>query len=147
MSSNNKIHKGEQAIIDMGVYVALPINMNILLTQNERDVLNVIRHCNNNGERYISNSVFRIMTGMAENTIRKARDSLIKLGIIEKGKTTTIGTEYKVNFKNLCTMVKNLNGQRNPVKRLALADKLRGAGQEINKQLIEEFRNTEFNNE
>lgn len=144
--SDKKIHKGEQAIIDMGMYVALPINMNILLTQNERDVLNVIRHCNNNGERYISNSVFRIMTGMAENTIRKARDSLIKLGIIEKGKTTTIGTEYKVNFKRLCTMVKNLNEQRNPVKRLALADKLRGAGQEINKQLIEEFKNTEFNN-
>lgn len=146
MSSNNKIHKGEQALIDMGIYVALPINLNMLLTQNERDVLNVIRHCNNNGERYISNSVFRIMTGMAENTIRKARDSLIKLGIIEKGKTTTIGTEYKVNFKNLCTNVKNLNEQRNPVKRLALADKLRGAGQEINKQLIEEFKNTEFNN-
>ena len=146
MSSSNKIHKGEQAIIDMGMYVALPINMNLLLTQNERDVLNVIRHCNNNGERYISNSVFRIMTGMAENTIRKARDSLIKLGIIEKGKTTTIGTEYKVNFKNLCTNVKNLNEQRNPVKRLALADKLRGAGQEINKQLIEEFKDTEFNN-
>lgn len=144
--SDNKIHKGEQALIDMGIYVALPINLNILLTQNERDVLNVIRHCNNNGERYISNSVFRIMTGMAENTIRKARDSLIKLGIIEKGKTTTIGTEYKVNFKNLCTNVKNLNEQRNPVKRLALADKLRGAGQEINKQLIEEFKNTEFNN-
>ena len=144
MSSSNKIHKGEQAIIDMGMYVALPINMNILLTQNERDVLNVIRHCNNNGERYISNSVFRIMTGMAENTIRKARDSLIRLEIIEKVKTTTSGTEYKVNFKRLCTMVKNLNEQRNPVKRLCLADELRGKGMEINNKLIKEFKNTEF---
>ena len=144
MSSNNKIHKGEQAIIDMGVYVALPINMNILLTQNERDVLNVIRHCNNNGEHYISNSVFRIMTGMAENTVRKARDSLIKLELIEKVKTTTLGTEYKVNFKNLCTMVKNLNEQRNPVKRLRLADELRGKGMEINNKLIKEFKDTEF---
>ena len=147
MSSSNKIHKGEQAIIDMGMYVALPINMNLLLTQNERDVLNVIRHCNNNGERFISNSVFRIMTGMAENTIRKARDSLMQLELIEKVKTTTKGTEYKVNFKSLCTMVKKLNEQRNPVKRLRLADELRGKGMEINKQLIEEFRNTEFNNE
>ena len=142
--SDKKIHKGEQALIDMGMYVALPINMNILLTQNERDVLNVIRHCNNNGERFISNSVFRIMTGMAENTIRKARDSLIQLEIIEKVKTTTSGTEYKVNFKSLCTMVKKLNEQRNPVKRLSLADELRGKGMEINKKLIEEFRNTEF---
>ena len=142
--SDKKIHKGEQALIDMGMYVALPINMNILLTQNERDVLNVIRHCNNNGERFISNSVFRIMTGMAQNTIRKARDSLIQLEIIEKVKTTTSGTEYKVNFKSLCTMVKKLNEQRNPVKRLSLADELRGKGMEINKKLIEEFRNTEF---
>ena len=126
--SDKKIHKGEQALIDMGMYVALPINMNILLTQNERDVLNVIRHCNNNGERFISNSVFRIMTGMAENTIRKARDSLIQLEIIEKVKTTTSGTEYKVNFKSLCTMVKKLNEQRNPVKRLSLADELREIG-------------------
>ena len=144
MSSNNKIHKGEQAIIDMGVYVALPINLNILLTQNERDVLNVIRHCNNNGERFISNSVFRIMTGMAENTVRKARDSLIRLGIIEKVEITTKGTEYKVNFKNLCTMIKNLNEQRNPVKRLRLADELRGKGMEINNKLIKEFKDTEF---
>lgn len=145
MSSGNKIHKGEQALIDMGLYVVHPMNLNNLLTQNERDVLNVIRHCNNIGERYISNSVFRIMTGMAENTIRKARDSLIRLGIIEKGKTTTKGTEYKVIFNTLCKMVQQLNQQRNPVKRLALADELRGAGQEINKQLIEEFKNSEFN--
>ena len=144
--SDKKIHKGEQALIDMGMYVALPINMNILLTQNERDVLNVIRHCNNNGERFISNSVFRIMTGMAENTIRKARDSLIQLEIIEKVKTTTSGTEYKVNFKSLCTMVKKLNEQRNPVKRLRLADELRGKGMEINKKIVDEFKNTEFNN-
>ena len=54
--SDKKIHKGEQAIIDMGMYVALPINMNILLTQNERDVLNVIRHCNNNGENIVETS-------------------------------------------------------------------------------------------
>lgn len=144
MSSNNKIHKGEQAIIDMGVYVALPINLNILLTQNERDVLNVIRHCNINRERFISNSVFRIMTGMAENTVRKARDSLIRLGIIEKVEITTKGAEYKVNFKNLCTMVKNLNEQRNPVKRLRLADELRGKGMEINNKLIKEYKDTEF---
>ena len=146
MSSSNKIHKGEQALIDMGVYVALPINLNILLTQNERDILNVIRHCNNNGERFISNSVFRIMTGMAENTIRKARDSLMQLELIEKVKITTKGTEYKVNFKSLCTMVKKLNEQRNPVKRLRLADELRGKGMEINKKIVDEFKNTEFNN-
>ena len=146
MSSSNKIHQGEQALIDMGVYVALPINLNILLTQNERDILNVIRHCNNNGERFISNSVFRIMTGMAENTIRKARDSLMQLELIEKVKTTTKGTEYKVNFKSLCTMVKKLNEQRNPVKRLRLADELRGKGMEINKKIVDEFKNTEFNN-
>lgn len=144
--SDKKIHKGEQALIDMGVYVALPINLNILLTQNERDILNVIRHCNNNGERFISNSVFRIMTGMAENTIRKARDSLMQLELIEKVKTTTKGTEYKVNFKSLCTMVKKLNEQRNPVKRLRLADELRGKGMEINKKIVDEFKNTEFNN-
>ena len=47
MASKNKIHDGEKALIDMGCYVASPINLCVLLTPNEQVVLNVIRHCKN----------------------------------------------------------------------------------------------------
>jgi hypothetical protein len=142
--SKRKIHKGEQDLIDLGLYVTYPINLNTLLKQSERDVLIAIRHCLNTGERYISNSVFRLMTGLSENTVRKARDALIKLDIIEKGKETTVGTEYKIKYETLCPIVAQLNKEKNTIQRLIDADKFRGEGQEINQKLIEEFQKSEY---
>ena len=131
-------------MLDMGMYVSLPMNLNILLTQSERDVLNVIRHCENLKRERISNSVFCVMTGLSENTIRKARDSLKKIGLVEQFDIRTLGTKYKVKYDTLCPMIIKLNAEKNPVERLRLADKLRGKGREKNQKLIEMFQGSEF---
>ena len=145
MSKKHKLHKGEQDLIEMGLYVTYPINFNTFLTQSERDVLNAIRHCLNVGRRHISISVFRLMTGLSENNITKARDTLLKLDIIKKGKETTIGTEYTIKYETLCPIVDKLNKEKNPIQRLIDADKFRGKGREINQKLITEFEESEYN--
>lgn len=143
--TKKEIHKGESALMDMGLYVAHPINMNILLTPNEQMVLNVIRHCKNLKERYISNSVFRVNTGLSEGTVRKARDALIELGIIEQaGEPTPLGIEYNVKYNILCNMIKTLNEQKNPIKRLRMVDKFRGEKLSRHTKMIEEFQNSEL---
>lgn len=145
MESKNKIHNGEIALIEMGCYVASPINLCVLLTPNEQMVLNAIRHCLNLHRTRISNSVLRINTGLSENTVRKARDTLIKLDIIEQvDKPTTVGIEYKIKYKTLCTIIEELNNIKNPIKRLEYADKFRGKELAIHTKMINEFRNSEF---
>lgn len=146
MGTKKEIHKGENALIDMGLYVAHPINMNILLTPNEQMVLNVIRHCKNLKERYISNSVLRVNTGLSEGTVRKARDALAELGIIEQvGEATPLGIEYNVKYNILCNIIKKLNEQKNPIKRLIMADKFRGEKLARHTNMIDEFNDSEFN--
>lgn len=143
--SVNKIHKGEQYLLDEGLYVTKPVNLMVLLTPEERDVLDCIRHCSNIGIRYISNSLLRVMTRLHIKTIQRARDSLTEMGFIKKGITCKAGTAYTVDYKVLCNIVKKLNLERNPIRRLEIADEFRGKGREINTQLIKEFTNTEFN--
>lgn len=143
--AKSKISKGEQAILDMGYNIALPINLKILLTQNERDVLDIIRHRLNVKRSHVSMSLFSLMTGLSETTVRRARDSLLEMGIIEAGEQgISIGIPYKVKYDILIPMITKLNEEKIPVKRLELADKLRGKGREIHNKLIEKFRGGEF---
>lgn len=144
MSKNGKIGDGEKALLDMGLYIANPINLNILLTQNEKDVLNAIRHSKNSKQRFISNSALRLTTGLSENTVRKARDKLLQLGFIEKDGVSTLGIDYKIKYGTLCQKLECLNQEKNPVKRLILANKLRGDGQHIHEKLIKQFIDSEF---
>ena len=83
MAVKKNISKGEQFLLDSGLYVSLPINMQILFTQSERDVLNTIRHLNNIGQTAISFSLLSIYTGLTDKTIKKAVDSLKRLEVIE----------------------------------------------------------------
>jgi DNA-binding transcriptional ArsR family regulator len=143
--AKSKISKGEKAILDMGYNISLPVNLNILLTQSERDVLNIIRHRINVKRPHISLSLFSLMTGLSEGTVRKARDSLLDMGIIEASEEgISIGKAYKVKYDILMPMITALNEEKNPVKRLKLADKLRGKGRETHQKLIEKFRGSEF---
>lgn len=137
--AGNKIHKGEQFLLDEGLYVTKPVNLMVLLTPDERDVLDCIRHCCNLGVRYISHSRFRIMTRLHVKTIQRARDSLTEMGLIKKGITCKAGTAYTVDYKVLCNIVKKLNLERNPIRRLEIADEFRGKGREINTQIIKEY--------
>lgn len=143
--AKSKISKGEKAILDMGYNISLPVNLNILLTQSERDVLNIIRHRINVKHPHISLSLFSLMTGLSEGTIRRARDSLLDMGIIEASEEgISVGKAYKVKYDILMPMITALNEEKNPVKRLKLADKLRGKGRETHQKLIEKFRGSEF---
>ena len=143
--AKSKISKGEKAILDMGYNISLPVNLNILFTQSERDVLNIIRHRINVKHPHISMSLFSLMTGLSEGTVRRARDSLLDMGIIEASEEgISIGKTYKVKYDILMPMITALNEEKNPVKRLKLADKLRGKGRETHQKLIEKFRGSEF---
>ena len=119
------ICKGEQVLIDMGLYVPLPINLQILLDQSERDVLNSLRHCYNMGESFVSTSVLALMTGLGEKTIRKARDRLIDMGFLSKGKVCGLGTHYPIEYKKLYTSLLKLNNEPDPEKRVVLAKEMR----------------------
>lgn len=144
--TKGKLSKGEKAILDEGYNIALPVNFIVLFTQSERDVLNIIRHRINVKHPHVSMSLFSLMTGLSENTVRRARDSLLDMGIIEASDDgISIGKAYKVKYDILIPMIAKLNNEKNPVKRLELADKLRGKGREINQKQIEKFRGSEFN--
>lgn len=142
------MNKGEKAILKLGLYVAHPINLNVLLTQNERDVLESIRHCINNGENYVSITVLQAMTRLSESSVRRARDSLICLGLIEKEKSTTKGTKYKVIYRRLVPMIEELNNIKNPIERLKTADELRegetNMNRKINNNIIKQLENMEI---
>ena len=123
--SNNKISKGEECLFSLGLYVPLPINLQILLDQSERDVLNSLRHCYNVGQEFVSSSVLALMTGLGEKTIRRARDKLIELGFLKKGVVCGLGTHYPINYSRLCTALNELNNEPDPLKRRELAKQLR----------------------
>ena len=109
----------------MGLYVPLPINLQILLDQSERDVLNSLRHCYNMGETFVSTSVLALMTGLGERTIRKARDRLIDMGFLSKGKVCGLGTHYPIEYKKLYASLLELNNEPDPEKRVELGKVLR----------------------
>lgn len=146
MAAKKNIVKGELFLLDRGLYVALPINMQILFTQSERDVLNTIRHLSNIGMTAISCSMIRIYTGLTDKTIKKAIDSLKRLEVIEVLNACKAGTMYKINYKVLNNTIASLNQEFNPVKRLQLADQFRGEGHELHSKLIETYIGSEFDN-
>lgn len=136
---------GEANIIQCGLYVVCPINLQIILTRSELCIFNSIRHSKNLGQKRISISTLRIMTGLTEKTITTARDSLIELGLIEQGTITSVGTEYHIKYSKLCKCLNKINSESNPVGRLILADAFRGKGREIHQNTIKAFIDSEFN--
>lgn len=127
------ICKGEQVLIDMGLYVPMPINLQILLDQSERDVLNSLRHCYNMGETFVSTSVIALMTNLGEKTVRKARDRLVDMGFLSKGKVCGLGTHYSIEYKKLYTSLLALNNEPDPEKRVKMAKEMRYKYLKINK--------------
>lgn len=144
MTGKNNIVKGEKHILDKGLYVATPLNLLIVLTQSERDVLTVIRHLNNLGKPIISYSLFRLYTGLTDKTVKGAIESLRNMGVVEKTKVCKKGTRYKVDYKVLNGILDDLYDEGNPVRRLELADRFRGEGNELHKVLIRDYKDTEF---
>ena len=119
------ISKGEKFILDQGKYIAEPLCFMLLFTQAERDVLNCIRHCSNVGEQYVSLTALHQMTQLSENTIKKARDRLLKDGFIEQKGTSKAGTHYEVAYKKLNNIIAEVNLIRDPQERATRAKQYR----------------------
>jgi hypothetical protein len=139
-----KLLKGEIKLREVGLTIPVPMNLMILLTNVECDVLNVIRHAQGFQEKYISDSVIRIQTGHTKRSIKQAKESLASMGIIKIKEITRRGTEYEILYGKLCQMIRDLNKERSPCKRLEMADVFRGEGKAINTGLINEYKGTNF---
>ena len=146
MTPQERTRKAEDAMADLGLYVQMPINLTILLTPSECAVLNIIRHCNCINSRVMSLSLFEVLTGMTENTVKKALTSLQRMKLIDKGVVCKAGTYYSINYKTLWTIIKQLNDERNPIERMRIADAFRGEGDAIHTRLIAKYTNTAFDN-
>lgn len=146
MAKKKEIVKGEQFLLDSGLYVALPINMQILFTQSERDVLNTIRHLNNIGQTAISSSLLSVYTGLTDKPIKKAIDSLKRMKIIESLGICKDGTKYRIDYKVFNNIIVDLNNEFNPIERLRIADRFRGEGHELHSKTIERYCGSEFDN-
>lgn len=144
MAVKNNISKGEQFLLDIGLYVPLPINTQILLTQSERDVLNSIRHLSNLGYTAISSSLLSVYTGLTDKPIKRAIDSLKRMKIIESLGVCKDGTRYKVDYKVLNNIIVDLNNEFNPIERLRIADRFRGEEHELHGKMIERYTMSEF---
>ena len=140
------ISKGEKKLREEGMNLPVPMNLYILLTNAEHDMLSVIRHYQSFRQKYISDSLIRICTGRNKKAIKRAKDSLVAIGIIKILGITKMGTEYDIIYERLCQIVKELNAERNAFKRLIMVDEFRGEGYALHTQLIKEYKDTNFNN-
>ena len=140
------IPKKEEKFREIGLTLPVPINLYILLNSVESSFLNTIRHYQIFQEKYISDSLIRICTGHDKKTIRKAKKSLIAMGIIKILKVTKISTSYEINYEILYNIIKKLNSERSAYKRLIIADEFRGKDRAIHSKLIKEYEMTNFNN-
>ena len=141
-----KINKGENKLREEGMNLPIPINLYALLTSAENEMLSVIRHYQSFGQKYISDSLIRICTGRNKKAIKRAKDSLVAMGIIKILGITKMGTEYDIVYERLCPIVKKLNAERNAYKRLIMVDGFRGEDNALHTQLIKEYKDTNFNN-
>ena len=144
MTAKEKIEKGEKWLLEKGLYVTLPINTQILLTQSERDVLHTIRHLSRIGYTTISYSLLSIYTGLTDKTMKKAIDSLKRMNIIKELYVCNNGTRYNIDYKVYNNIVLNLNNEFNPIERLRIADRFRGEGHELHGKTIERYTGSEF---
>lgn len=138
--------KGENALMGIGLTLAVPVNFNILFTNVESDFLNSIRQFQKFEMKYVSDSLVRITTQHNKKKIKVAKDSLAAMGIIKIHEVSPLGTRYEILYKELCAIIKKLNAETNPWKRLIIADEFRGQDRAIHSKLIEEYGNTKFSN-
>lgn len=141
MKIKASIRKGENYLKNQGIFILEPVNNLILLNQNERDIIDIIRHTSLHGWNYISLSFFSVSTGIGERTVQKTLKNLEAMGFITKGKITSMGTHYEVVYKRFNNAICELNKIQSPMDRLSKADELRGEGFEIHKRLIETLNN------
>ena len=81
-------------------------------------------------------------TGRDNKSITKALRFLVKLKIIEKGKTCQHGTHYEINNPLLTQIVRTMNKEHNPIQRMKVADTIRGSANAIHAATIRNLTET-----
>ena len=131
-----------KAYLKYGHYVEMPIVFQVLFTPVELDVLNTLIHFADLHENFISQTMLVAYTGRDIRSIKQALRFLEQHQIIERGGTCQRGTHYKINNQLLTRCVKPLTLEKNPVERMRLADKIRGAKNALHTHNISILSNT-----
>lgn len=137
-------NRPDAAILRLGRFVQMPIDLQILLQPKELAVFNTIRHMSDMQTKTISYSLFTVYTGYDKKTIGSALKSLVNLGLVEAGSVTKDGTIYTIKEKTLYSIIKKLSDTLNPVERMRVVDRFRGEGNEIHTTMIRNYSNTSF---
>ena len=128
-----------------GYYIEMPIVLQVLLSPVELMVLNTLIHLTDLKKRFISQSLIAAYTGRDEKSIRAALRFMERhLKIIEKDEKTKcqLGTHYEIRVPRLTQLVDTLTKEKNPVERMKIADRLRGAEHAIHTSAIKNLTNT-----
>ena len=78
--------------------------------------------------------------------IKKAIDSLKRMNIIDELNVCNNGTRYKIDYKVYNNIILDLNNEYNPIERLRIADNFRGKEHELHNKMIENYKETVFDN-
>ena len=122
------LNRNEKKILKSGKYVAVPVNLQLLLSPSELYVLNAIRHYNNIGVTELSRisvSLLTSSTGLSKQTVLNALKGLVDLGVIQRLNYSSSGSLYKVLYERWGKALDKLNAIPNPTERLELAKKLK----------------------
>lgn len=125
-----------------GHYVEMPIVLQVLLSPVELLVFNTLIHLTDLQHKFISRSLIAAYTGRDNKSITKAVRFLLKLKIIEKGKTCQLGTHYEINNPLLTQIVRTMNKEHNPIQRMRMADTIRGSANAIHAVTIRNLTET-----
>lgn len=106
--------------------------------------MNTIIHLTDLQYNYISRSMIAAYTGRDNKSITKALRFLVKLKIIEKGKTCQQGTHYEINNPLLTQIVRTMNKEHNPIQRMRVADTIRGSANALHTSTIKKLSDTSF---
>lgn len=137
----------KEKVIEMGFYVFNPLKFMHLLNNTENSVFNVILNFEDRNQKYISQSLFEIMTLTRKGTIKESIKNLEKIEFISLKATTTKGTNYIINWKIIYDILNQLVNEENIYKSLVIANNYRISKglKSICESQLKKFEHSEFN--
>jgi uncharacterized membrane protein (Fun14 family) len=140
------MNKWKKEIIEIGNYTIDSIYLKTLLDGNEISLFDCIVYFDETSQKYVSTSLLQIYTSFSNKTVISLKKNLIKLNFISVIKVTGKGMIFKIEWENICNVIKTLSNETNIVSRLILSDKIRVEKglKTLNQKNIETFLNTSF---
>ena len=98
------------------------------------------------GQNAISISLFCVLTGRSDKSVRDAIKSLEELNVVVAKAICKEGTFYTINWDVLGPQIDKLNAEKSPVERMRIADGFRGVYKALHTKAIEQYSKSMFNN-